>query len=114
MEKLSVGEFYTELFYAIIPILFPYYMTFSYCYTCYFFFFTSGNRTPNSRSYADLVDTWAQCVCIHQLVLKTRSKVVRIMAILAIWLLSGSVLLRCFFAALGVLLVMKTLKDEWS
>jgi len=35
---------------------------------------TSGNRTPGSRSYSDLVDTWANSVCIHQLVLKLCSK----------------------------------------
>jgi len=32
--------------------------------------------------------------------------------ILAVWWLSGSVLLRCFLAPLGVLFVMKTLEDE--
>ena len=32
---------------------------------------TSGNRTPGSRFYSDLLDTF---VCIHQLVLKRRSK----------------------------------------
>jgi len=32
---------------------------------------------------------------------------------LAIWQLSGSVLLRCFFVPLGVLFIMKTLEDEW-
>ena len=32
---------------------------------------TSGNRTPGSRFYSDLLDT---SVCIHQLVLKPRSK----------------------------------------
>ena len=31
----------------------------------------SGNRTPGSRFYSDLLDT---SVCIHQLVLKRRSK----------------------------------------
>ena len=31
---------------------------------------------------------------------------------MAAWRLSGSVLLRCFLAPLGVLFVMKTLKDE--
>jgi len=31
---------------------------------------TSGNCTPGSRSYSDLVDTCADYVCIHQLVLK--------------------------------------------
>ena len=33
--------------------------------------------------------------------------------ILAVWRLSGLVLSRCFLAPLGVLFVMKTLKDEW-
>ena len=41
---------------------------------CLFLFVVvlSGNRTPGSRSYSDLVlvDTWADSVCIHQLVLK--------------------------------------------
>jgi len=32
---------------------------------------TSGNRTPGSRFYSDLLDTLADFVCIHQLVLKT-------------------------------------------
>jgi len=32
--------------------------------------------------------------------------------ILAVWQLSGLVLSRCFLAPLGVLFVMKTLKDE--
>ena len=32
--------------------------------------FSSGNCTPGSRSYSDLVDTWADSVCIHQLVLR--------------------------------------------
>ena len=31
---------------------------------------------------------------------------------MAVWRLSGSVLLRCFLAPLGVLFVMKTLEDE--
>ena len=35
---------------------------------------TSGNRTPGSRSYSDLLDALADSVCIHQLVLKQRSK----------------------------------------
>ena len=35
---------------------------------------TSGNRTPGSRFYSDLLDTLADSVCIHQLVLKRRSK----------------------------------------
>jgi len=32
--------------------------------------------------------------------------------ILAVWQLSGSILLRCFLAPLGVLFIMKTLEDE--
>ena len=32
--------------------------------------------------------------------------------ILAIWQLSGSVLLQCFLTPLGVLFIMKTLEDE--
>jgi len=42
---------------------------------------TSGNRTctHGSRSYTDLLDTWADSVCIHQLVVKPRSKAVCIM-----------------------------------
>ena len=31
---------------------------------------TSGNRTPGNRSYSDLLDSLADSVCIHQLVLK--------------------------------------------
>jgi len=30
----------------------------------------SGNRTPGSRFYSDLLDTLADSVCIHLLVLK--------------------------------------------
>ena len=30
----------------------------------------SSNRTPGSRFYSDLLDTWADSVCIHQLVFK--------------------------------------------
>jgi len=33
---------------------------------------TSGNHTPGSRFYSDLLDTLADSVCIHQLVLKCR------------------------------------------
>jgi len=33
----------------------------------------SSNSTPSSRSYSDLVDTWADPVCIHQVVLRPRS-----------------------------------------
>ena len=32
-------------------------------------FVSSGNHTPGSRSYSDLVDTWVDSACIHQLVL---------------------------------------------
>ena len=39
-----------------------------------FMLFTSGNRTPGSRFYSDLLDTLADSVCIHQLLLKRRSK----------------------------------------
>ena len=35
---------------------------------------TSGNRTPGSRFYSDLLDTLADSVYIHQLALKRRSK----------------------------------------
>ena len=35
---------------------------------------TSGNRTPGSRSYSDLLDTSADSICIHQLIFKRRSK----------------------------------------
>jgi len=31
---------------------------------------TSGNRTPGSRLYYELLDTLADFVCIHQLILK--------------------------------------------
>ena len=33
--------------------------------------------------------------------------------ILAVWWLSGSILLRCFLGPMGVLFIMKTLEDEW-
>jgi len=36
----------------------------------YFLLLSSGNRTPGSRSYCDLVDTRADSVCIHQHTLK--------------------------------------------
>jgi len=35
---------------------------------------TSGKCTPSSRFYYDLLDTRADFVCIHQLILKSRSK----------------------------------------
>ena len=35
---------------------------------------TSGNQTPGSRFYSDLLDTLADSVCIHHVVLKRRSK----------------------------------------
>jgi len=44
---------------------------------------SSGNRTPGSRSYSDLVDTQADSVCIHQLVLKPQSKATCIMQAVA-------------------------------
>ena len=34
--------------------------------------YTSSNRTPGSRFYSDLLDTLADSVCIHQLLLKHR------------------------------------------
>jgi len=40
----------------------------------YFVVITSGNRTPGSRSYSDLLDTLADWVCIHLLVLMHCSK----------------------------------------
>jgi len=40
---------------------------------------TMGNRTPGSRSYSDLMDTWADSVCIHQFILKPCSKAACIM-----------------------------------
>ena len=39
-----------------------------------FYSFTSGNRTPGSRFYSDLLDTLTDFVCTHQLMLKRRSK----------------------------------------
>ena len=36
----------------------------------YFYMYSSGNCTPGNRSYSDLLDTWADSVCIHQLILK--------------------------------------------
>jgi len=35
---------------------------------------SSGNRTRGSRYYSDLLDTLADSVCIHQLILKRCSK----------------------------------------
>ena len=43
---------------------------------------------------------------------KKKKKEERKKNILVIWRLSGSVLLRCFLAPLGMLFVMKTLEDE--
>ena len=37
-------------------------------------YITSGNRTPGSRFYSDLLDILADFVCIHQFILKRRSK----------------------------------------
>ena len=34
-----------------------------------------GNHTPVSRSYSHFMDTWTHSVCIHELMLKPRSKV---------------------------------------
>jgi len=45
--------------------------------------------------------------------LKKKKKRRRKKNILAVWRLSGSVLSQCFVVPLGVLFVMKTLKDEW-
>jgi len=42
--------------------------------TVIFLFLSSGNRTPGSRFYSDVLDTLADSVCIHQLVFKRRSK----------------------------------------
>ena len=48
-------------------------------YISYYFMLTSGiNPTPGSRSYSELVDTWADSVYIHQLILKPHSKAARI------------------------------------
>ena len=43
---------------------------------------------------------------------KKKKKEERKKNILVIWRLSGSVLLRCFLAPLGMLFIMKTLEDE--
>ena len=40
----------------------------------YIWLSSSGNHTPGSRSYSDLVDTWADSVCIHQPTLKLEFK----------------------------------------
>jgi len=39
-----------------------------------FAYLSSGNRAPGSRFYSDILDTLADSVCIHRLVLKRRSK----------------------------------------
>jgi len=39
---------------------------------------TSGNHTPGSWSYSDLVDDWEDSVRIHQFILKPRSKAARV------------------------------------
>jgi len=39
----------------------------------------SGNQISGGRSYSDLLDTWADSVSIHQLILKPRSKAACIM-----------------------------------
>ena len=56
--------------------LFSYSLLFCYQIYCVndFVVTTSGNRTPGSRFYSDLLDALADSVCIHQLVLKRRSK----------------------------------------
>ena len=79
--KIYRVELCTELFYVIIPTLFLCFLLICYPYillhfnVCFFFVLviTSGNRTPGSRFYSDLLDTLADSVCIHQLVLKRRS-----------------------------------------
>ena len=38
-----------------------------------FFFLSSGNHTPGSRSYSDRLDTLADSVCTHQLVSQSSS-----------------------------------------
>ena len=40
---------------------------------------TNGNQIPGGKSYSDLLDTWADSVCIHQLVLTPHSKAACIM-----------------------------------
>ena len=45
-----------------------------YYYYYFIYLFTSGNRTPCSRFYSDPLDTLADFICIHQLILKRRSK----------------------------------------
>jgi len=37
------------------------------------------NCTPGSRSYTDLVDTWTDSTCIHQLVFELHSKAAYVM-----------------------------------
>ena len=37
-------------------------------------FFYYYNHTPSSRSYSDVVDAWADCACIYQLILKCHLK----------------------------------------
>jgi len=49
---------------------------------------------------------------LAQMSLKKKKKKKKKKKILAVWRLSGLVLSRCFLAPLGVLFVMKTLKDE--
>jgi len=41
------------------------------CLALFFNYITSGNRTPGSRFYSDLLDA---SVCMHQLILKRRSR----------------------------------------
>jgi len=47
--------------------------------TWFSYFITSGNHSAGSRFYPYLVDTWADSICIHQLILKPRSKAACIM-----------------------------------
>ena len=54
----------------------------------FIYLFTSGNRTPGSRSYSD-PDTWhlADSVVIYQVVLQPRSKSAHIMQPASLWLI---------------------------
>ena len=63
-DKISATECTLAIFNLRFSIL-----TFCYIFDLIMsFFFTSGNRTPGSRFYSDLLDTLADSVCIHQLV----------------------------------------------
>ena len=54
--------------------------TFRYMHSVYSlklaFIVPSGNRTPGSQLYSDLVDSWACSVSIHQLVVKPYSNLI--------------------------------------